>query len=145
MKFLIMHGPNINRLGKRWPEKYGHHTLADITADVDTTARALGVEVDHVQSNTEGDLVGWLHDRQDTADGVVLNPAGLTYYGWSLHDGLHDAGLPIAIVHIGQFWAYERGRRPDIFAELATIHLTGAGWRGYQFALRALHGKISAA
>jgi 3-dehydroquinate dehydratase-2 len=144
MKFLVMHGPNLNRLGKRRPEKYGHHTLADITDDLEKTAKELGAEADHVQSNTEGELVDWLHDRQDAADGVVLNPAGLTYYGWSLHDALQDTGLPVAVVHIGQFWAYEKGRRPDIFAELATIHLTGAGWRGYQLALRALHDKITA-
>lgn len=93
---------------------------------------------DYVRSNAEGDLAS-----STAAHGIVINPTGLTYYGWLLHDPLHDTGLPIAIVHIRQFRAYEKGHRPDIFAELATIHLTRAGWHGYQFALRALHGKIS--
>ncbi|MCU1417511.1 MAG: hypothetical protein JWP32_1685 [Schumannella sp.] len=144
MKYLILNGPNINRLGLRNPAKYGTTTLAEITADLDRHAATLGVELDHVQSNHEGDLIDWLHERQDAADGIVVNPAGLTYYGWSLYDALMDTGLPIAVVHIATFWAYEKGKRPDIFADLATVHLSGAGWAGYRHALSALHERITA-
>lgn len=142
MKFLIMHGPNLNRLGVRKPEKYGHATLDDITADVDATAMELSVETEHFQSNHEGDLVSWLHQHQDSADAVIINPAGLTPYGYSLLDALRETGLPVVIVHLSQFLAIDGKERTDIFADSATSYIAGAGWHGYGLAVRAIHGKL---
>lgn len=142
MKIAIMHGPNLNRLGKRNPERYGTHTLADITDDVDQTAARLGVEVEHFQSNHEGALLDWLHERQDGLDAVVINPAGLTPYGRALWDALADTQLPIAIVHIAALFRYPT-QKPDIFLDLANLYIAGYGWRSYSIALQGVVDHIN--
>jgi 3-dehydroquinate dehydratase II len=142
MNYLVIQGPNLNRLGKRDPRRYGDQTLADIEADIDAAAEELGVTVAHVQSNHEGHLVDWLHERQDDLDGgIVVNPAALCLYGWSLRTALCDTGLPVAVVHISQLHAYEPVPKLDIFADMAAVYIAGAGWRGYRYALEALHAK----
>ena len=138
MRAAVLHGPNLNRLGVRRPEKYGRATLDDITHHVDETAERLGASAVHVQSNHEGDLVGFLHDRQHELDAIVVNPAGLSAYGYSLLDAVRDTGLPFAVVHISEWHAIDAKERHDIFASSATVYLAGAGWRGYSLALEAL-------
>src|SRR5215212_2847449 len=105
MRLAVLHGPNLNRLGRRQPEKYGTATLDDVVGDIDATAQRLGVAVLHFQSNHEGALVEWLHARCDDIDGIVINPAGLSAYGYSLLDALRDTGHPFAVVHISQWHA----------------------------------------
>lgn len=138
MRLAVLHGPNLNRLGKRNPAKYGSATLDDIVRDVDDTARRLGVTALHFQSNHEGMLIDWLHQRQDEIDAIVINPAGLTAYGYALLDAVRDTGHPFAVVHISQWYAHDGLERTDIFARSAAICLAGAGWRGYSLALEAL-------
>ncbi|MFE4683064.1 type II 3-dehydroquinate dehydratase [Streptomyces sp. NPDC056721] len=142
MHAAVLHGPNLNRLGKRRPDKYGFTTLADIDRDIDATAARIGVTVQHFQSSHEGALIDWLHERQDRLDLIVVNPAGLTPYGYSLLDALNDTGLPFAVVHISPFHAMDGQTRQDIFAASATVYATGMGWRGYSHALDALAAKI---
>ncbi|MFE2442954.1 type II 3-dehydroquinate dehydratase [Streptomyces melanosporofaciens] len=142
MRAAVLHGPNLNRLGKRRPDKYGHTTLADIERDIDDTAARLGIAAEHFQSNHEGSLIDWLHERQDGLDLIVVNPAGLTPYGYSLLDALNDTGLPIGVVHISPFGAMDGRTRQDIFAASATVYASGMGWRGYSHALEALSTKI---
>lgn len=141
MRYAILNGPNINRLGTRRPDKYGTTTLADITADVDRTAKELDVEVEHFQSNHEAEILDVIHTGQHRWHGIVLNPAGLTPAGWSLLDAVRDTELPFAIVHISQFLAIDGRERPDVFATTATTYISGAGWRGYSLALQALVGR----
>jgi 3-dehydroquinate dehydratase II len=136
---LVLQGPNLNRLGKRDPHLYGHQTLAEVQAALDRRATELGTSVEHVQSNHEGALIDWLQERQETASGLICNPAGLTNYGLSLRDALHESHLPLAIVHITNLYARESWRRHDVFAEIASVHITGAGWKGYLHALEAIH------
>lgn len=138
MQLAILHGPNLNRLGERRPGKYGVATLEDITTDVDATAARLDVTALHFQSNYEGALTGWIHDRQTDIDGYVVNPAGLASYGYAWLDALRDTDRPFAVVHISQWHAWDGRDRTDIFAGAATVYLTGAGWRGYSLALEAL-------
>ncbi|MFF4476859.1 type II 3-dehydroquinate dehydratase [Streptomyces sp. NPDC001520] len=142
MRAAVLHGPNLNRLGKRRPDKYGQTTLADIERDIDDTAARLGIAAEHFQSNHEGSLIDWLHERQDGLDLIVVNPAGLTPYGYSLLDALNDTGLPIGVVHISPFGAMDGRTRQDIFAASATVYASGMGWRGYSHALEALSTKI---
>src|SRR5262249_49914297 len=109
-KIVILNGPNLNRLGKRRPERYGYATLSDLLQSLDTLADQLGVQIVHKQSNTEGQLIDFLHehlDRPDGIDGVLVNPAGLTLYGRPLIDACGDTGTPIAAVHIAQL--HKRG------------------------------------
>jgi 3-dehydroquinate dehydratase II len=138
MQLAILHGPNLNRLGDRRPDKYGVATLDDITADVDATAVRLDVTALHFQSNYEGALTEWIHDRQASIDGYVVNPAGLASYGYAWLDALRDTDRPFAVVHISQWHAWDGRDRTDIFAADATVYLAGAGWRGYALALEAL-------
>ena len=136
---LVLQGPNLNRLGRRDPHLYGHHTLAQVQEALDQRASEVGVSLEHVQSNHEGGLIDWLQERQDTATGLICNPAGLTNYGLSLRDALHETHLPLAIVHITNLYAREAWRQNDVFAEIARVHITGAGWKGYLYALDAIH------
>jgi 3-dehydroquinate dehydratase-2 len=138
MQLAILHGPNLNRLGERRPDKYGVATLDEITADLDATAVRLDVTALHFQSNYEGALTEWIHDRYASIDGYVVNPAGLASYGYAWLDALRDTGCPFAVVHISQWHAWDGRDRTDIFARDATVYLAGAGWRGYSLALEAL-------
>jgi 3-dehydroquinate dehydratase-2 len=138
VKIAILQGPNLDRLGKRRPDKYGTHTLADIAADIEKTAGELGVEVTQYQSNHEGALIDWLRTCQDEVDGIVINPAGLTPYGRSLYDALADSDLPIAVVHMSAIFRYERQAHPDMFAPLASVYIAGLRAKGYPIALRSL-------
>ncbi|NBE50561.1 type II 3-dehydroquinate dehydratase [Streptomyces boluensis] len=142
-RYAVLQGPNLNRLGKRDPARYGHHTLADVQADIDECADELGVETAHFQSNHEGALIDWLHEQQDQEGlaGIILNPAGLTRAGWSLRTAVQDACVPIAVVHLSELHRYGPQPEPDIFLPVANVYLAGAGWRGYRFALQALHHK----
>lgn len=138
MKIAVLHGSNLNRLGKRNPAKYGHATLADITADVDKTAATLGVDVAHLQSNSETALVEFIHDEQHEWGGIVINPAGFSSAGYPLLDAVRDTDLPFAVIHISQWHAIDGKERVDIFASTATVYVAGAGWRGYSAALDAI-------
>jgi 3-dehydroquinate dehydratase-2 len=142
MKIAVLHGSNLNRLGKRNPAKYGHATLADITSDVDKTAAALGVVVVHLQSNSEAALVEFVHANQDEWDGIVINPAGFSSAGYPLLDAIRDTELPYAVIHISQWHAIDANERIDIFAGTAAVYIAGAGWRGYSMALDAIVHKI---
>ena len=142
-RILVLQGPNMNRLGKRPREHYGSQTLADLTAAIDAHAGKLGLTVEHVASNTEGTLVDWLQDRQDDSHGVIVNPAGLTFYGDSLRQALLESELPVAVVHLSNIFAREDitskpWRAHDVFAGVAAVYLAGLGARGYLAALESL-------
>ncbi|TWP50450.1 type II 3-dehydroquinate dehydratase [Lentzea tibetensis] len=144
MHHLVLQGPNLNRLGRRDPERYGTQTLAEIQADLDVLAKELGDTVEHFQSNHEGDLIDFVQQRQDELDGgIILNPSGLTKVGYSLANALEDTGRPIAIVHLSQLFAHDAANRQDVFAGIAAVYVAGAGGRGYRYALDALHGRLS--
>ncbi|GAA4346614.1 type II 3-dehydroquinate dehydratase [Angustibacter luteus] len=138
MRIGVLHGSNLNRLGRRNPAKYGTHTLVDVAASIDDTGARLGFEARHVQSNHEGVLVDWVHTEMDDLDAVVVNPAGFTSVGYPLLDAIVDTALPFAVVHISPWFAMDGRNRADIFAPLATTYVTGAGWHGYRLACEAL-------
>ncbi|MER7793007.1 type II 3-dehydroquinate dehydratase [Streptomyces sp. NPDC097640] len=139
-RYAVLHGPNLNRLGRRDPQRYGTRTLADIQADTDAAAARLGVTTVHHQSNHEGDLIDFLHGQQDEPGlaGVIVNPAGLTRAGWSLRTALVDTGVPVAVVHLSELHRYGPEPEPDIFLPVANVYLAGAGGNGYRLALEAL-------
>jgi 3-dehydroquinate dehydratase II len=142
MKIAVLQGPNLNRLGRRNPAKYGPVTLAEITADLDKTAAELDVDLDHLQSNSEAALIDFVHHSQDDWAGIVINPAGLSAAAYSLLDAVRDTELPYAVVHISQWHAIDAKERTDIFAGTAAVYVAGAGWRGYSMALDAIVHKI---
>ena len=139
MLVVVLNGPNLNRLGRRAPEQYGRQTLAEIVDGLGEQAAARGADLVHRQSNHEGELLDFLHEHVDAAASVLCNPAGLTSYGVSLRDGLADAGLPLAVVHMTNFLARPAPwPRDDIFQPLARFYVAGLGAAGYRVALDAL-------
>lgn len=138
MQILILQGPNLNRLGLRKPEVYGIMSLTDIQDEMDKRAGELGCSLDHFQSNSEGVLIDWLQERQDGADAIICNPAGLTNYGLSLRDALAETEKDLALTHLSNIHAREGWRRHDVFAEVADVYLAGLGWRVYLSAFDVL-------
>lgn len=138
LRLLVLHGPNLNLLGRREPHIYGHLTLHDIDARIQALARELDVDVQTFQSNHEGALLDTLQASIDTVQGCVLNPAGLTQYGVSLHDCIKAVPFPVVEVHLSNIHAREEWRRHSIIGPAAKATVQGLGWRSYTAALRAL-------
>ena len=138
MHILVLHGPNLNLLGRREPHIYGHLTLADIDARLAALATELGVTLTTVQSNHEGVLVDALQAHMDAADGALINPAGLTTNSVSLHDCIKAMPFPVIEVHLSNIHARESWRRESLIAPVAKASVAGLGWRSYTAALRAL-------
>lgn len=138
MRILLINGPNLNTLGQREPEVYGHLTLADIEARVGERAKELGAELRTFQSNHEGAIVDYLQEEAAGADGIIINPGALTHYGLSLRDALAGAGKPAIEVHISNIYGRERFRRRSVTAEVCRGLVAGLGWSGYIAALEAL-------
>ena len=138
MKILVLHGPNLNLFGRREPHIYGTTTLAEINARLQALAQEIKVELEILQSNHEGVLVDALHQHMDQAAGALLNPAGLTQFGVSLHDAIKAMPFPVIEVHLSNIAAREEWRHHSIIAPAAKGTVQGLGWRSYTAALRAL-------
>ena len=144
MRILVIHGPNLNVLGKRDRSIYGEKALKEIDALLKKEARALGVDVVTFQSNHEGALVDFIQEQAGTARGIVVNPGALTHYGFSLLDALVDARLPVVEVHLSNIYRREEWRAESIIAPIAEGQISGLGWRGYVAALQILVSKLKA-
>jgi 3-dehydroquinate dehydratase-2 len=140
VKVLLINGPNLNLLGSREPEVYGHDTLEDIVGRVNERARALSVDVVAFQSNHEGAIIDFVQAQSPGADGIVINPGALTHYGLSLRDALAACRLPIVEVHISNIYTRETFRRRSVTGEVSTGVISGLGWHGYLLALEAVVG-----
>ena len=137
-KILVLHGPNLNLLGRREPEVYGTQTLADIDASLEAAAKELGVEVECFQSNHEGVLIDRIHEALGDASGIVINPGGLTHTSVALADALLAVELPLVEVHLSNVHAREAFRRESYVSPIAVGVVCGLGADGYRFALEAL-------
>ena len=139
---LVLHGPNLNALGRRDRHHYGVLTLDEINRRICERAEALGASVECFQSNHEGALVDKIQERAGSVNGVVINAGALTHYGLSLKDALTDTGVPVVEVHLSNIHAREEWRRHSVLADTARGQIAGLGWRGYTAALEALVGII---
>ena len=144
MKILVIHGPNLNMLGKREKSIYGAKTLQEIDALLKKEAKALSVDVVTFQSNHEGALVDFIQEQAESARGIIINPGALTHYGFSLLDALVDSKLPVIEVHLSNIYRREEWRAESIIAPIAEGQISGLGWRGYVAALQMLAGKLKA-
>lgn len=138
-KFLIINGPNLNRLGKREPEKYGVQTLAELESIISKEAEKLGVEVKFFQSNHEGALIDAIHAAEDDRmDGIVMNPGGYTHTSVALRDAVAAVFVPVVEVHISNVHAREEFRHRSLTAAVCKAQISGLGIEGYLAALRYL-------
>ena len=135
---LLLSGPNLNLLGEREPLIYGSATLDDHVARARKTADANGLALEHLQSNSEGDLVDAVHRARGTYDAIVVNAGALTHYGWSLHDALAAFEGPVVELHISNPEGREPWRRTSVLAPVATGTIQGFGGHGYELAVLAV-------
>ena len=138
MKILILHGPNLNLLGKREPDIYGSATLDEINARCASLARELGVETASLQSNHEGELVDAVHGARGRCAAIVINAGALTHYGRSLQDALAVFDGPVVELHLSNPAAREEWRHTSVIAPVATAIIAGLGGHGYPMAIAAV-------
>jgi 3-dehydroquinate dehydratase II len=138
VKILVLHGPNLNLFGRREPHIYGHTTLAQIDAQLEKLAGELGLQLETIQSNHEGALVDFLHRHIDEARGALVNPAGLTQHGVSLHDAIKAMPFPVIEVHMSNIAARESWRTHSIISPAVKGTIQGLGPQSYLMGLRAL-------
>ncbi|MCB0361320.1 MAG: type II 3-dehydroquinate dehydratase [Bdellovibrionales bacterium] len=142
-KILVLHGPNLNLLGERLPEVYGHLTLAEIDARLHEEARLLGFSLSIFQSNHEGQLIDHIHEQRKICDAIIINPAGLTHTSVVLRDALEAVNKPIVEVHLSNIEQREDFRRHSYVKDISLAQISGLGWKSYIEALRLLKGKSS--
>lgn len=140
-KVLVLNGPNLGRLGSREPDIYGSLNFAELTSQVLEVAEQLGLTVDVRQSDSETELIHWLHEAVDTEADVVFNPAAFTHYSYSLRDAaalVTKAGQKLIEVHISNPHARESFRHNSVISGIATGVIAGLGVKGYLLALGAI-------
>ncbi|WP_211232678.1 type II 3-dehydroquinate dehydratase [Marinobacterium litorale] len=131
----VLNGPNLNLLGKRQPEIYGHETLADVEARMVEKARGLGLEIEFFQSNYEGALVEKIHEARDKAAGIIINPAAYTHTSVAILDALNTFDNPVVEVHISNIHKREAFRHHSYVSMRAEGIIAGMGTLGYVMAL----------
>ncbi|EKF72868.1 3-dehydroquinate dehydratase [Alcanivorax hongdengensis A-11-3] len=138
---LVLHGPNLNLLGTREPDKYGRVTLAQINQQLQQQASDAGHHLQHLQSNAEYELIERIHDaRTDGIDFIIFNPAAFTHTSVALRDALLAVAIPFIEVHLSNVHAREPFRHHSYFSDIAQGVVCGLGAHGYQLALQsALH------
>ena len=135
---LLLSGPNLNLLGEREPEIYGTETLADHVERARAAAAARGLELEHLQSNAEGELVDAVNEARGRVAAIVVNGAALTHYGWSLHDALAAYDGPVVELHLSNPSAREPWRQTSVLAPVASGSIAGFGGLGYELAVEAV-------
>ena len=138
MKILLIHGPNLNLLGKREPGVYGLKSLEEINTQVKRFAEENGAELTIFQSNSEGALVDTIQDAAQWADGIVINPGAYTHYSYAIRDALASVGLPAIEVHLSNIFAREEFRQRSLITPVAAGLISGLGWRSYLLGLQAV-------
>jgi 3-dehydroquinate dehydratase-2 len=134
---LVLHGPNLNLLGHREPEVYGHVTLAEINQKLHQLAQSNSANLFHFQSNAEAALVDRVQlARQDGTDFIIINPAAYTHTSVALRDALAAVAIPFIEVHLSNVFAREAFRKESFFSDLAIGVISGLGASGYEYALQ---------
>ena len=139
---FILNGPNLNLLGVCDPSIYGRDTLGDIEERCTARAAALGLEIDFRQTNHEGQLVDWIQEARESADGIVLNAGALTHTSVALLDALSAAELPVVEVHLSNIFRRENFRHHSYVSLAANGVICGLGAHGYELALEAIASLI---
>jgi len=141
-KILLIHGPNLNLLGRREPGIYGTSGLNEINAKLQRIAKEHETELRVFQSNHEGALIDAIHEAGNWADGIVINPGAYGHYSYALRDAVAAVSLPAIEVHISNIYAREEFRHKSVVAPVVVGCITGLGWRSYACGLEALIGLL---
>ena len=142
-QILVIHGPNLNMLGKREKDIYGTSTLDEINAELVATGEKLGLSVETFQSNHEGAIVEKIHDAFRKCQGIIINPAAYTHTSIAIRDALCILDIPIIEVHLSNIYKREPFRRKSMTSDVATAQIAGLGKWSYLFALQALGELVS--
>ena len=137
-KILLLSGPNLNLLGERDPAHYGTTTLDELVAIAQETAAKLGYDVEHVQSNHEGDLIDAIHGARGRCAAIVINAGAFTHYAWAIHDALATFDGPVVELHLSNPNAREPWRHTSVVAPVANGSIVGFGGHGYVMAIEAV-------
>ena len=135
---LVIHGPNLNILGTREPDIYGHQTLEEIDAALSAQADRLGLYIETFQSNHEGDMVDKIQQAHDSFHGIIINPAAYTHTSIAIRDALSLLNIPVVEVHLSNIYKRESFRRTSMISAVVTAQISGLGSHGYLLALEAL-------
>ena len=141
---LLLSGPNLNLLGAREPTVYGTDTLDDHVGRARRAASAHGYELDHLQSNHEGDLVDAIHGARGRCPAIVINAGAFTHYSWAIHDALAAFGGPVVELHLSNPDRREAWRHTSVVSPVATGLISGFGGHGYVLAIEAVAGLLGA-
>ncbi len=138
MKILVIHGPNLNLLGKREPEIYGSTTIDEINTLLKKEAQSLGTDIEFSQSNSEGEIVDTIQSAMGTVDGIVINPAAYTHTSVAIRDAIASTAIPTVEVHISNIYGREDFRKLSYVSGVAVGVISGLGVNSYLLALRGL-------
>jgi len=135
---LVIHGPNLNMLGKREPEIYGKTTLDEINSDLENLGKKLGIFIETFQSNHEGAIIEKIQEAAATQKGIIINPAAYTHTSIAIRDALIALDIPIIEIHISNIYKREPFRHKSLISDIVTAQISGLGIKGYSIALKAL-------
>ncbi|MFZ5353569.1 MAG: type II 3-dehydroquinate dehydratase [Bacillota bacterium] len=138
LKIMVINGPNLNMLGIRNKSIYGSMSLKDICEAVNTEAQKHGIEVEHYQSNSEGELIDKIHSAFGSCDGIIINPGAYSHYSIAIRDAVESVSLPCVEVHLSNIYAREEFRRHSVISSVCMGQICGFGHYGYILALHAL-------
>ncbi|WP_426369291.1 type II 3-dehydroquinate dehydratase [Pseudocolwellia sp. HL-MZ7] len=136
---LLLNGPNLNMLGKREPEIYGSATLGDIVSQLELSAKNKDIQLTHLQSNAEHELIDAIHDSHHKIDFIIINPAAFTHTSVALRDALLSVSIPFIEVHLSNVHAREKFKHHSYLSDVAVGVICGLGTNGYEYALSAAH------
>jgi len=138
VRILVLNGPNLNRLGLREPDVYGHETLEDLENQLKEWGTKHQIDVQCVQSNHEGELIDQIHQASSMYAGLIINPGAFTHYSYAIRDAIASISLPVIEVHISNVYKREEFRHHSVIAPVCIGQIAGLGLYGYTLALEAL-------
>ena len=140
-RVLVIHGPNLNMLGKREPEVYGGETLTDLNEKLYKAADQRNVQLECRQSNDGGEIIEWIHRAEEEADAIIINPGAFTHYSYAIRDAAASINKTIIEVHLSNIYKRETFRHESVIAPVVAGQISGFGSKGYILALEAIAGE----